>query len=103
MSPVVEELYQSYKKKGIRVVGILLTPADTKYMKEYRASHGITFPIVYGNAKVVEEYHIEHGVPAFFFIDKNGMVRRVLFGEASVEVLEELADEVFKPFIEGQK
>lgn len=99
----MEELYQSYKNKGIRVIGILLTPADVKYMNEYRSSHGITFPIVYGNMKVVEEYHIEHGVPAFFFIDKNGMVRRVLFGEASVEVLEGLADQVSKPFVEGQK
>lgn len=68
-------------------------------MNEYKKDHNIKFPILYGNVKIVEEYHIEHGVPAFFFIDKNGMVKKVLFGEASLEVIEELADTALKPII----
>lgn len=85
------------------MTGILLTPADVKFMEEYKKQYNLTFPILYGNVKVVEEYHIEHGVPAFFFINKNGIVRRVLFGEAPLEVLEELADESLKSIAEGMK
>ncbi len=66
-------------------------------MNEYKKKYNIKFPILYGNVKIVEEYYIEHGVPAFFFIDKNGMVKKVLFGEASLEVIEELADTALKP------
>ena len=79
------------------VIGILLTPADVKYMNQYKKEHNIKFPILYGNIKIVDEYHIEHGVPAFFFIDKNGMVKKVLFGETTLEVMEELADTALKP------
>lgn len=68
-------------------------------MNEYKKIHNIKFPILYGNIKIVEEYHIEHGVPAFFFIDKNGMVKKVLFGEASLEVIEELVEWALKPII----
>ena len=72
-------------------------------MEEYKKQYKITFQVLYGSVKVVEEYHIEHGVPAFFFIDKNGIVRRVLFGEAPLEVLEELADEALKSIVDGMK
>ncbi len=83
--PYIKAWHKKYNYKGLVVLGIH-TPEfkyeyDLNNVKEAVKKHGITFPVVLDNEfKFWRAYHNRYW-PAFYLIDKDGIVRYTHFGE----------------------
>jgi peroxiredoxin len=76
LAQLTKHLGKEMEQKGIKIllVDVEETPAEVRaYLKKYN----VTFDVVVDEeGSVTEKYHIV-GVPTFFFIDKQGVVRAV--------------------------
>jgi thiol-disulfide isomerase/thioredoxin len=72
--PDLIELQNKYKN-DLTVIGISLDQANTiKEVVPFYKSYGINYPVVYGNAEVVNKYGGIEAIPTSFIIDKEGYV-----------------------------
>jgi len=90
--PYVKTWYKKYKQEGFVVLGIH-TPEfkfeyDLNNVKQAVEKHGIIFPVALDNRfKLWRAYHNQYW-PAFYLIDKNGIVRYTHFGEGQYKETE---------------
>jgi len=75
----LEDLYQAKKEEGINVFAIALDWQSLNEMKQYRASHKLTMPILLGDSSIQAAYHIE-GFPTYYVLDKNRLIKKVSMG-----------------------
>jgi thiol-disulfide isomerase/thioredoxin len=88
--PALQQLFESYREKGLVILGINLTEIDDLELVEpYRQELGLTFPILLDVESVVSEgpYNIL-GLPTSVFIDRQGIVREVYIGALPLPELE---------------
>jgi len=71
--PKIEELYQKYKNKGLRVYGIVNDPINIKSSKELVSTKGFTLPMLMGSEQLRNLLKIT-GIPLYVLIDKSGKV-----------------------------
>jgi thiol-disulfide isomerase/thioredoxin len=77
-SPGMNELHKKYAKQGLVVLGANIsdTPGSAlKYKKEHK--YGYTFTT--GGEKLAQALGVQ-GIPAFFFVDRNGKIAEVQEG-----------------------
>ena len=86
--PWIVGIDQSYKNKGVAVVGISM---DISYedlknaaeawskVKPFIQAHQITYPILMGDAQVTKSYDLQ-ALPATYLIDKSGRVAAAYIG-----------------------
>lgn len=86
--PDLNSLYNSYKKKGVVIIGIALDEKGTQVVKPFAEKNKMTYPLLIGGADVVEKYGSFSAIPTTFFIDKKGMIRNTLTGAQSKKVFE---------------
>jgi peroxiredoxin len=86
--PSFIELQQAYQNKGFTAVGISADiPYDDlknsdeawKLVRPFITSHHITYPILMGDEKVVDAFHI-HAYPATYLVDKTGRIAATYIG-----------------------
>jgi len=73
----IPDLIDLQKKYGneLAVIGISLDQANTiKDVVPFYKSYGINYPVVYGDASVVQKYGGIEAIPTSFVIDKKGNV-----------------------------
>jgi len=92
--PIIQELTDSYKEKGIKVVGIVL---DGKPMKDAIAAfigqENYSFSVLIDELNPDESFKISDpygvaGTPTLYFIDSNNEVQFAKVGRASKEEIE---------------
>ena len=90
--PDLINLYDAYKDKGLLLLGVNLRETEgaaSRFVNEF----GINYPIVFDrDGDVAGTWRIggpNQGVPSTYFIDRDGVVRKVVFGT----VTRKLADE----------
>jgi peroxiredoxin/outer membrane lipoprotein-sorting protein len=76
--PTIQKLYNTYKNKGVVVLGINVSEnADpVKFMKE----NGYSYRLLLNGDQVATNYKVE-GIPTMYVIDKNG---KIAFGQSGV-------------------
>jgi len=90
--PHVKAWYKKYNHEGLVVLGIH-TPEfkfeyDVNNVKHAVRKHGIMFPVALDNEfKLWRAYNNQYW-PAFYLIDKNGIVRYTHFGEGRYKEME---------------
>jgi cytochrome c biogenesis protein CcmG, thiol:disulfide interchange protein DsbE len=80
-SPFMQELHQSYGRKGLVVIGA------NAYEKEggpqnaagYQKEHGYSYLFTHSNDELAKAWQVR-GIPTFVFVDKNGTVADVFVG-----------------------
>lgn len=88
-TPHLNAVYQAYKEKGFVVVGIAL--GDSKYsVQRYVKKMNVLYPVVLGDDKVIRDYRGIIFLPTAFLIDREGYIRRKLFGYKEKEEIERL-------------
>lgn len=77
--PELEEFYKEYAPKGVAVLTVNMNE-DKATVASFVAQQKVTFPVVLDESgKIGELYHVD-GIPASFFIDKDGILRAVRVG-----------------------
>lgn len=76
--PTIQKLYNTYKNKGVVVLGINVSEnADpVKFMKD----NGYNYKLLLNGDQVATNYKVE-GIPTMYVIDKNG---KIVFGQSGV-------------------
>lgn len=77
-SPMMNKLHAKYAKQGLVILGANISDkkgAASAYKKEHK--YGYTFTT--GGEKLAQSLGVQ-GIPAFFFVDKKGVVRKVQEG-----------------------
>ena len=72
--PILDELYTRYERAGFKLLGINIDdePARAKAMlKEL----GVSFPVLFDDAKEVSELYAVQAMPVSVMIDRDGIVR----------------------------
>lgn len=89
--PVLQALSETYKSKGLEVIGI--DPNDTKQdgIAEFLAKRGVTYTVLLGGEKTAEHYRV-YGYPTLFLISKTGKIifTAIGYGPDTEARLEEL-------------
>jgi peroxiredoxin len=86
------DLYDAHKDKGLLLLGVNLRETEGAAAR-FAGEFGINYPIVFDrDGDVAGTWRIggpNQGVPSTYFIDRDGVVRKVVFGT----VTKKLADE----------
>lgn len=68
------ELQKKYEKLGLVVVGVSLDQDGTEVVKAFKEKFGVNYPLVMGDAKVVEAFGGVEAIPTTFIIDRAGRI-----------------------------
>lgn len=86
--PELIKLQSAYRDHGFTIVGISLDQPGNPAIKEYMAEVGVNYPIVMGNAEVLEAFGDVDGVPTSYVIDRSGKVVAKYLGYTERDVFE---------------
>jgi len=90
--PALQNLHKKYNEKGVIVVGIdPFDDIENDNIDIFIKNQGVTYPILLGNQKLSEEYHIS-GYPSIFIIDKQGKLLSIQegYGDGVDDILEQI-------------
>lgn len=94
------KLYESYKNKGLEIIGINLDKLDKSGIEKFSLEYNITFPILLDpTGKTAALYGIT-ALPATFILDRNGKIQEKVAGgkdwssEENLKIFETLLSEI---------
>ncbi len=83
--PFIQEMYEGLSDDGLIVLAINVEE-DPDTIKEFIEDFGLTFPVLLDtNSGVRLKYNVR-GIPATFFIDKNGIIQDIKIGAFTGEM-----------------
>jgi thiol-disulfide isomerase/thioredoxin len=82
------DLQKKYADKGLEVIGVSLDEQGPEVVKPFMKELGMNYPIVMGNAQIVQAYGSFEGIPTTFVIDRQGNVIAGHTGFTPKEVFE---------------
>jgi cytochrome c biogenesis protein CcmG/thiol:disulfide interchange protein DsbE len=75
--PSMEELYRSYRQRGLRIVAVSIDDYVTEdSIRAYARNLGLTFEILHDPVHAIEKSYQTTGYPESFVIDRAGVIRR---------------------------
>jgi len=77
-SPMMQRLHQKYAKQGLVVIGANVGEG-VGVARKYAGEHKYTYNFTGGGENLGGKLGVQ-GIPAFFFVDKKGTIRRVQTG-----------------------
>jgi len=87
--PVLETLYRQYRQKGLVIYAVNVAQ-EPEVAQAFVDRVRVSYPVLLDReGKTAKLYHVL-GLPRTFFIDRNGLIKYKLLGEASEEMLRKL-------------
>jgi peroxiredoxin len=90
--PDLIKAYEQNKANGLVVIGVNLREAEPR-VRDFVDEFGMPFPVVFDrNGEVARTWRIggpSQGVPSSYFIDRQGVVRKVVFGTVTSRLMEQ--------------
>lgn len=80
--PFLQEIYQAWSGKGLVVLAVDLQENPSR-VKEFVEEFGLSFPVLLATGQEVPLAYNIRGIPATFFIDKNGIIQDMKIGAFS--------------------
>ena len=77
--PKVQQLYESYKDKGLKVFGVMNDLKQLESAKRFVEKRGFSFPMLAGNEQLLKDYKV-NGVPQYVLIDPQGKISFISVG-----------------------
>jgi len=90
----VQRVYDTWKDKGVAVLGISIDGGGETVVKSYLAEHGYSFPVLIDQRMEVARQFGVRGVPFTFVINREGKIVARSFGPF------DLASPAFATYIE---
>jgi len=82
------ELQKQYGEKGLVVIGVSLDEQGPDVVKPFMKQFGVNYPVVMGDAKIVQDFGGIEGLPTTFVIDRTGNIVASHIGYTSKEAFE---------------
>ncbi len=93
-APAINSIQKTYGDKGLQVVGVdVLENAHKAAL--FRDQHHLLYPVVVDDGTLRDQYRV-NGLPVHVFIDKAGVVRRVVVGEMSPAAMQSNAEQLLR-------
>jgi peroxiredoxin len=80
-APAIDALQREFGSKGLQVVGVDVLENAGK-AASFRKQHNLSYPAVVDDGTLRDEYQV-NGLPVHVFIDRSGVVRKIVVGELS--------------------
>ena len=90
------KVYDTYKSKGLEIVGISLDDDGWSVVKPFVEKNKINYPIVLGDAEVALQYGGIQGIPTTFFVNKDGNIVDHQVGMLTKAILEQKIKSLLK-------
>lgn len=78
--PFLNELKNKYSADDLTVVGIETWNRKTHSLQNYANRHAIGYMFLSGNDEIVDNYQVGLAAPAFFILDENRIIRKIVRG-----------------------
>jgi cytochrome c biogenesis protein CcmG, thiol:disulfide interchange protein DsbE len=86
--PDMQKVYEKYAPQGFTILAVNTTYQDQKSSAQaFTAQHGLTFPVLFDLDGTVSHQYLVNAMPTSFFIDRQGIIRRVVIGGPMAEGL----------------
>jgi cytochrome c biogenesis protein CcmG/thiol:disulfide interchange protein DsbE len=80
-APTLDALQRAYAARGLQIVGVDVLE-NARKAAEFRNRHHLVYPVVVDAGSLRNEYDV-NGLPVHVFIDRGGIVRKIVVGEIS--------------------
>lgn len=84
-APAINALARTYGPQGLQVVGVDVLENAAK-AGSFRSQHRLVYPVVVDAGTLRNQYNV-NGLPVHVFIDRTGIVRKIVVGELSPEAM----------------
>jgi cytochrome c biogenesis protein CcmG/thiol:disulfide interchange protein DsbE len=84
--PMIEAVHQRYAEQGLRVLAVNQAE-QPQVVQQFLQKHGLSFGALLDRDSAVSYQYHARALPASFFIDRNGIIRTVYYGQLSNSVL----------------
>jgi peroxiredoxin len=84
-APAIDALSRSLSSSGLRVVGVNVLENAHKAAL-FRTEHNLSYPVVIDSGTLRSQYEV-NGLPVHVFIDRGGIVRKIVVGELSAAAM----------------
>lgn len=78
--PFLNKLKNEYKAEDLTVIGIETWKRKIHSLQNYASRHKIGYMFLSGNDEIVDNYQVGLAAPAFFILDENRVIRRIVRG-----------------------
>lgn len=85
--PVTEAVIQKYADQGVKAVGLNIEDSAEAIRTAMRA-YNITFPTLRDRLGITAKRFGVHGLPTYFIVDQNGVVKYRILGNATFKHME---------------
>lgn len=80
-APALDALQREYGSRGLQVVGVDVLE-NARKASLFRTEHHVSYPVVIDAGTLRDQYDV-NGLPVHVFIDRSGVVRKIVVGELS--------------------
>jgi cytochrome c biogenesis protein CcmG, thiol:disulfide interchange protein DsbE len=80
-APAIDALARAYAVRGLAVVGVDVLE-NARKAASFRSEHRLSYPVVIDSGVLRDQYQV-NGLPVHVFIDRNGVVAKIVVGELS--------------------
>jgi peroxiredoxin len=79
--PAFERIHQSYKERGLIIVGVNMTSQDSEAAaRAFVEEHALTFPVLLDRDGSMQNDYQIRGLPSTYFVGRDGVIRAVVIG-----------------------
>ncbi len=90
--PSIESLHRRLRDRGLRVVAVSVDdPGNEARIRQFVASHGLTFEVLNEGSGQIENDYQTAGIPSTYLIDRQGVIRLKVIGAADWDAPERRA------------
>lgn len=93
-APSIDALARSYAARGLRVVGIDVLENASK-AASFRREHHLSYPVVVDTGVLRDQYEV-NGLPVHVFIDRSGVVRKIVVGQLSPAAMRDNVERILR-------
>ncbi len=91
--PEINEIYDKYLDKGLKVYGIEIAQPNDKGLLEYIQKQNIKYPTLHTGKEVANNYGV-NAAPTFLLIDKDGIIKYASVGLNKDELINAIEDNI---------
>lgn len=92
--PAMDALYRKYSRKGLKIFAVNVGDSREQ-AEEFIEQNRVTYPVLLDKNRAVFGRFGLTGLPATFFIDRNGAIKHKVLGAASRETLARYIQNLF--------
>ncbi len=86
--PGIEKIYETYKDKGLVVLGVSLDEGGWDSVQSFIKDNGITYTVLKGTDDVASDYQVRT-IPMLYVVDKEGRISKRYLGFGNESDLEQ--------------